>query len=172
MHAPLGATTHAPPEQPRMPLPCEQNDKLVLKYYLAPNIRLWAIKMLRNSLNNPGILSFQEGWNPVFIISIFQYLLFALLCFTFTIFLFAFISGWTVTDSGGINCTTFNSRSFNLGRGVYHTRQYYTNLREASRTAFGVEQHLLKEFLSAWKEAGQPLGNWTFNCNNAAPEVR
>ena len=129
-------------------------------------------KMLRNSLKNPVILSFQEGWNPVFITSIFQYLFFAFLCFTFTISLFAFISGWTVTDSAGTNCTTFNSRSFNLGRGVYHTRQYYTNLRNASRTAGRVEQHLLKKFLSAWKEAGQPLGNWTFNCNNEAPEIR
>ena len=77
--------------------------------------------------------------------------------FLFTTFL---ISGWCVKASGD---AIFKSTSFNEGKGDYHTRCYYTDITNARREAGFVEQHLLRGFLAAWMEAGQPLGNWTYH---------
>ena len=58
---------------------------------------------------------------------------------------------------------TFNSTSFNKGKGKYHTRCYYTDITNASREAGIVKQQLLERFLAAWMDANEPLSNWTFN---------
>ena len=54
----------------------------------------------------------------------------------------------------------------NNGRGKYHIRCYYTNINKddsAVRVATQVEQKLLRRFLEAWKNAGQPLTGWKFS---------